>query len=127
MLAGVGTDILSIERMRLQIASPAFMRGVFTPDEISAGGSRSDQAGYYAKVFAAKEAVFKCFGISADELGSWLNIEVKDSDEAQPEVRLAGNMAELARARKVEKVLLSLSSETEYAVAFAALVQEVSG
>ncbi|MBN1321605.1 MAG: holo-ACP synthase [Thermoleophilia bacterium] len=124
MLAGVGTDILSIERMRLQIASPAFMRGVFTSEEISAGGSRSDPADYYAKVFAAKEAVFKCFGIVAEELGSWLNIEVKDSDETQPTVLLAGSMAELARARKVEKVLLSLSSETEYAVAFAAAVKE---
>jgi holo-[acyl-carrier protein] synthase len=125
MLAGVGADILSIERMRGQIVSRAFMRRVFTPEEMDAGRRRSDQADYYAKVFAAKEAVFKCFGIQADELGTWLNIEIKDSDEAQPEVRLTGQMAELARARKVEKVLLSLSSETEYAVAFAAVVQEV--
>ncbi|HLA81687.1 MAG TPA: holo-ACP synthase [Thermoleophilia bacterium] len=124
MLAGVGTDILSIERMRLQIGSPAFMRRVFTSDEMDAGRRRADQANYYAKVFAAKEAVFKCFGITADELGTWLNIEIKDSEEAHPEVRLFGLMADVARARKVERVLLSLSSDTDYAVAFAAVVGE---
>jgi holo-[acyl-carrier protein] synthase len=125
MLTGVGTDILLIDRMRGQITSEAFMHRVFTSDEMNTGRWRADPATYYAKVFAAKEAVFKCFGISADELGSWLNIEIKDSEEAQPEVVLGGLMAELARARKVERVMLSLSSDTDYAVAFAAVVGEV--
>jgi holo-[acyl-carrier protein] synthase len=125
VLTGVGTDILLIDRMRGQITSDAFMRRVFTPDEMNTGRWRVDPAAYYAKVFAAKEAVFKCFGISADELGTWLNIEIKDSEEAQPEVVLGGLMAELARAGKVEKVMLSLSSDTDYAVAFAAVQREV--
>ncbi len=126
MLTGVGTDILLIERMRGQITSDAFMRRVFTSHEMTVGRWRADPATYYAKVFAAKEAVFKCFGIPADQLGTWLNIEIKDSEEAQPEVVLDGLMAELARARKVDKVMLSLSSDTDYAVAFAAVVGEVT-
>jgi phosphopantetheine--protein transferase-like protein len=123
MLTGVGTDILLIDRMRGQITSAAFMNRVFTPDEMNVGRWRADPATYYAKVFAAKEAVFKCFGITADDLGSWLFIEIKDSEEAQPDVVLSGLMAEHARARNVEKVMLSLSSDTDYAVAFAATVQ----
>jgi len=125
MLTGVGTDILLIDRMRCQITEPAFMSRVFTPGEMNVGRMRADPATYYAKVFAAKEAVFKCFGIPADQLGSWLNIEIKDSEEAQPEVRLSGLMAEHALARRVDKVMLSLSSDTDYAVAFAAVVREV--
>jgi holo-[acyl-carrier protein] synthase len=125
MLTGVGTDILLIDRMRGQITSAAFMNRVFTPDEMNVGRWRADPATYYAKVFAAKEAIFKCFGITADDLGSWLFIEIKDSEEAQPEVLLSGRMAEHAQAQNVEKVMLSLSSDTDYAVAFAATVQGV--
>jgi phosphopantetheine--protein transferase-like protein len=125
MLAGVGTDILSVERMRNQIVSAAFVRRVFTAAEISAGRERPDPASYYAKVFAAKEAVFKCFGISADQFGTWLDIEIHESEEVHPEVRLSGLMARHAQDRNVRKVLLSLSCETDYAVAFAAIVREV--
>jgi holo-[acyl-carrier protein] synthase len=101
------------------MASASFMHRVFTPLELAGAAQRAEQAVYYTQIFAAKEAVFKCFGMSAEELRSWLEIEVSDSGEAQPTVRLTGSMAEVARARKVERVALSLSSETDHAVAFA--------
>jgi holo-[acyl-carrier protein] synthase len=124
MLSGVGTDILLVERMRRCLDSRSFMRRTFTQAELDNGSGRADPTMYYAKVFAGKEAVFKCFGVSGDQLGSWLNIEIRDSEEAQPSVVLAGAMAHLAEARKVREVLLSLSSDTEYVVAFAAVVEE---
>jgi holo-[acyl-carrier protein] synthase len=125
VLAGVGTDILLIDRIRQCLDSPSFMRKTFTLDEVNVGNQRADRPTYYAKVFAAKEAVFKCFGIPADQLGTWLNIEITDSEEAQPQVRLNGPMAELASARNVTRILLSLSSDTDYAIAFAAVSKEV--
>jgi holo-[acyl-carrier protein] synthase len=125
MLFGIGTDIIRIDRVRSCLDSPSFMAVTFTEAETQAGASRADPGSYYAKVFAGKEAVFKCFGISADALGSWREIEIVDSDEAQPAVNLSGALAELADGRGVRKVLLSLSYETEYAVAIAALVGEV--
>ena len=125
MLLGVGTDILLIDRMRRCIDSPSFMRRTFTQAELIVGDRRHDQPAYYAKVFAAKEAVFKCFGIPGDQLGTWLNIEITESDEAQPQVRLSGLMAELAEARRVDRIVLSLSSDTDYVVAFAAVEREV--
>jgi holo-[acyl-carrier protein] synthase len=121
VLLGVGTDIILIDRMRGCIDSPSFMRRTFTQAELSVGNLRHDQSAYYAKVFAAKEAVFKCFGIPADQLGSWLNIEISESEEAQPQVALGGLMAELADARRVNRIALSLSSDTDYVVAFAAV------
>ena len=80
--------------------------------------------GHYAKVFAGKEAVFKCFGISADDLGSWRDVEVVDSEERQPVVNLSGSLAAIASARGVSRVLLSLSYDTDYAIAVAAIVGE---
>ena len=125
MLLGIGTDILLIDRIRSCIDSPSFLRRTFTEAEMRRAESRPDSGIYYAKVFAAKEAVFKCFGITADSLESWRHIEITDSDEQQPEVGLHGSVASTAGSLGVERVLLSLSYDTDYVVAFAALVGEV--
>lgn len=124
MLLGVGTDVLRIGRIRDCLCSPSFKRRTFTALEMSTAEGRADESAYYARVFAGKEAVFKSLGLSADDLGSWLNIEVVDSEEAQPEVRLRGIVARLAEARHVSGVMLSVSSDTDYSLAFAAATGE---
>lgn len=120
-LLGVGTDILSIERIRGCLDSPSFMTKTFTDAEVALAASRADPARYYAKVFAGKEAVFKCFGLPADTLRSLTDIEVVDGEHQQPVVRLHGTLAAIAERRGVCEVLLSLSYDLDYAIAFAAL------
>jgi holo-[acyl-carrier protein] synthase len=124
VLLGVGVDILLIDRIRRSLASPLFMRRTFTDAEQSQGGRRADPDSYYARVFAGKEAVFKCLGIAGDHLATWLDIEIIDRDEVQPEVELNGSMEQLASAQGAIRVCLSLSSDTDYAVAFAAILRE---
>jgi holo-[acyl-carrier protein] synthase len=125
-LLGIGTDILSVERMRSCIESPAFITKTFTEAEIGLGTSRPDLGSYYAKVFAGKEAVFKCFGLAADSLRSWKDVEIVDGAEGQPVVTLHGELEAIAAKRGVREVMLSLSYDTGYAAAFAALVgQEI--
>ena len=119
---GIGTDILSIERMRGCIDSPSFLLRTFTDEEIALAAPRGDPGSYYAKVFAGKEAVFKCFGLGADSLGSLQEIEIVDGCDSQPVVRLHGLLAALAENRGVREVLISVSYDTGYAIAFAALV-----
>jgi holo-[acyl-carrier protein] synthase len=121
-LLGIGTDILSVKRMRSCIDSPPFIRKTFTEAEIGLGASRGDLGNYYAKVFAGKEAVFKCFGVQANTLRSWKDIEIVDGSQAQPVVELHGELATIAEERGVRQVLLSLSYDTDYATAFAALI-----
>ena len=72
-------------------------------------------------MFAGKEAVFKCLGISADSLDSWLDIEIVDGEHGQPEVNIRGSLATVADFHGAERVALSLSYDTEYAMAVAAL------
>ncbi len=124
-MLGVGTDILSVERMRGCIDSPSFIERTFTDTEIDLGASRADLGSYYAKVFAGKEAVFKCFALHADALRSWKDVEIVDGGHRQPVVKLHGELAAVAQNRGVREVLLSLSYDTDYATAFAALVGEV--
>ncbi len=124
MLIGVGTDILRIDRIRDCMDSPSFMSRTFTPLEMNAAQGRADELAHYARIFAAKEAVFKCMGLAADDLGSWLNIEIEDGGEEQPKARLRGSMARLAETRGVGRVMLSISSDTDYSVAFAVATKE---
>ena len=102
MPAGLGTDILSVGRMRSCIDSPAFIRRTFTDMEIDLGASRADLGGYYATVFAGKEAVFKCFGVQADSLRSWRDVEIVDPGDVPPVVRLHGALAGVAEAAESE-------------------------
>ncbi len=125
MLLGVGADILRVERIRCCLDSGSFMSATFTETEVRLARSRADPGSYYAKVFAGKEAVFKCFGIPAESLESWLDIEIVDGEHGQPVVNIRGSLAALADSRGVERVALSLSYDTEYAMAVAALTRGV--
>jgi phosphopantetheine--protein transferase-like protein len=119
---GIGVDILAVERMRSCLGSPQFMRRVFTEAEVEASASYLDPQGCLARVFAGKEAVFKCLGVDADALDSWTDIEVSDMCGGPPAVGLRGGMAAAARRRGAEQVLLSLSGDAGYVAAFAVLV-----
>ena len=121
----VGVDVLRIDRMRVQ-SEPAVLAKMFTQRELDAGSSRDDSAAYLAKVFCGKEAVFKCLGMSADRLRSWTEIEVFDGELGRPAVCLHGEPAALAEVLGCGSVDLSLSYDTDYAVAVAAVLGRVA-
>jgi holo-[acyl-carrier protein] synthase len=121
----VGADVLRIDRLRGPLES-AFLTRTFTQRELDAGSSRTDQAAYLAKVFCGKEAVFKCLGVSAGRLRSWTDIEVIDGDAGRPAVCLHGEPAALAESLGCGPVDLSLSYDTDYAMAVAAVLGGVA-
>lgn len=119
MVIGVGTDILSMQRMRdtLEGDRGSFVKRVYTAREQEESVLRPDPAVYFATRFAGKEAVFKCFGIDGNIR---LNeIEILGSETEQPRVVLLGRVREIAERKGVRDVQISLAYETDYAVAFA--------
>jgi holo-[acyl-carrier protein] synthase len=124
MALGVGVDIIAISRMRDILDGPgkqAFLRKVYTTGETQRAEAHSDSVVYYAKTFAAKEAIFKTFGIDWDTGVQFNEIDVQDGEFGEPLPVLSGRFAEIAAERKVEKVLLSLSYDGDYAIAMAVL------
>ena len=120
MVLGVGTDILNIQRIRdiLDGGSDVFVPQVFTIKEQEEATGHLDSVSYYATRFAGKEAVFKCFGIDSSGI-RLTEIEILGSEVGQPQVTLSGKVKEMAVQKGVKDVRISLSYETEYAVAFA--------
>ena len=128
MTIGVGVDIITITRMKniLETSGNSFLNKVFTPWERQRLETHPDKVAYAAMVFAAKEAIFKTFGIGWHFGVQFSEIEVRDGKFGEPEPVLSGRFAEIAAERGVTRVLLSLSDDGDYAIAVAALSKDKS-
>lgn len=118
MKLGVGTDILSLARLRsaLETDREVFLKKVYTAAEVKQAEERPDPTYYFATRFAGKEAVFKCLGDGSIRLNE---IEILDDACGKPRVVWSGNAKNVADAKGFTLVEISLSFETAYAVAFA--------
>ncbi len=123
MAIGLGVDIIALSRMKdvLETGGKVFMDKVFTPWEQERAKSHPDRVAYLAMMFAAKEAIFKTFGIGWETGVQFKEIEVREGEHGEPVPILTGRFAELASERHVTRVLLSLSYDGDYAVAVATL------
>jgi len=127
MALGAGVDIIAISRMRDILESSgrqAFIDKVYTPGEKQRAEAHPDPVVYLAMTFAAKEAIFKTFGIGWQTGVQFKEIDVRDGEFGEPLPILSGRFAEIAAERKVSRVLLSLSYDGDYAVAMAVLSGE---
>jgi len=120
---GLGVDIITLSRMKdvLETGGKVFLDKVFTPWEQERAETHSDRVAYLAMIFAAKEAIFKTFGIGWETGVQFKEIEVRDGQHGEPIPVLTGRFSELASERNVARVLLSLSYDGDYAVAVATL------
>lgn len=126
MIYGVGTDILSLERLsRILEHDGSFEKKVYTPRELELIRSRPEPLCCCATRFAGKEAVFKALRLDGNT--RWTEIEILSEPDGAPRVQLLGAAAQYAAARGVTAVQLSLSYEDKYACAFAVVLAEEAG
>lgn len=119
MIKGIGTDIIEINRIKQAMERrERFLTRVFTPMEVDYCLAQGNPAASLAARFAAKEAVFKALG-PVQSGGSWQEIEIVVDEKGRPVVRLQGKLAKQACGDGVSGVMISLSHEREYAIAFA--------
>jgi holo-[acyl-carrier protein] synthase len=120
MIRGIGTDILSIERAMAALErTPKIASRVLAPDELVGFDQSSDRVRYFAKRFAAKEAIVKALGTGIGRGVSWQHVIIYKDTLGKPLVRLSGGALERAQLMDVQTVHLSYSDEQAYVVAFA--------
>ena len=118
----IGVDIVSIERISNNIkTSDSFVNRVFTKSEIEYCNGKENVFHHFAGRFAGKEAVSKALKIPWEKGTNWKDIEILD-DDGIPRVVLYGEAKEIAKKGKIENILISISHEKDYAVAFALVV-----
>jgi phosphopantetheine--protein transferase-like protein len=75
----------------------------------------------YATRFAGKEAVFKALHINGEDIR--LNeIEILELENGQPFITLHGKAERISKERGISQIHISLSYDTDYAIAYAACV-----
>jgi holo-[acyl-carrier-protein] synthase len=123
MIAGVGVDIVAVERMARALArhEAALFRRVFTAGEQADCRSEQGRAAHFAARFAAKEAVMKALGCGWGPVG-WREVEIRRSASGRPVVALHGRAARWAQEQGIAAVYVSLAHEKEYAIAYAVAV-----
>lgn len=92
MILGVGTDLANIERIQavLDRHGDRFRNRVFTEREQAKANRRKDEAGTYAKRWAAKEACSKALGTGLRMGISWKDMAVSNLRTGQPFMTLTG-------------------------------------
>jgi len=121
----LGIDIIKVARIRdtLKRFGPRFSNRVLTVAERRYVRDRPETM---AGRWAAKEAVSKVLGLGVRGIG-WQDIEVERLPTGQPAVKLHGRAALRAEQLGMGRIALSISHESEYAVAIAFGVRTTGG
>ncbi len=110
MIIGIGfdlEDIAGFERTLSQ-SGEAFLKRVYTEQEVAYCRSQPHSTQSYAVRFAAKEAAMKALGIAGKRGLKWRDVEIL-ATAGPPKLLLTGVAATTARRLKVERLLVSLS------------------
>ena len=121
----LGVDIIKVDRIRQTLArfGARFSGRVLTPAEQRYVRDRPETL---AGRWAAKEAVSKVLGLGVRGIG-WRDIEIERLPTGQPAVRLHGRAAGRAEQLGMERIAVSISHESDYAVAIAFGVRTAGG
>ncbi len=110
MIAGLGTDIIEVERVAEKIAKDqGFKELVFSSGEIAYCEAKANKYEHYAARFAAKEAFFKALGTG------WLNgtafneVEVVHDEKGKPFLNFLGETAATISAFGQVQITVSLA------------------
>jgi len=121
----LGIDIIKVERIRaaLERFGTRFSRRVLTDAEQRYVRDRPETL---AGRWAAKEAVSKVLGLGVRGIG-WRDIEIERLPTGQPAVRLHGRAAIRAEQLQMGRIAVSITHESDYAVAIAFGVRTAGG
>lgn len=114
----IGTDLVNISRMQAKIEKHGlpFLHKIFTATEIKDSEryfSSKLKAAHFAKRFAAKEAYIKAAGF--DKIKKIKNLAIHNTCDGAPYFTINNIL--------VPHVKLTLSDDTEYAIAFVIIEQ----
>ena len=123
MIVGIGTDVVSIERIAgvLERHGERFVNRVLAPEERPRFQRTQAKAGHLAKRWAAKEAFAKAIGTGIHAPFNWHSISVSRDARGAPGIVPDAAMARYLLQRGVRTAHVSLSDDAGVAVAFVVL------
>ena len=118
---GIGTDIISIVRIKNSLKNRNFIQRIFNKKEILKCKKTKNSFSCFSKRFAAKEAFSKALGTGISNGINFNEIVILNKKSGKPYITVIGQTKKILNKkfkRKKFKISLSLSDEKKYAVAF---------
>ena len=118
---GIGTDIVKTSRLKKIFSNKLTINRIFHIKEIQRCNKTHKFHNCFAKRFAAKEAFSKALGTGISRGIKFNEIVILNKKNGKPYIKLLNNtklIVEKLLKKKKYKILLSISDESNYAVAF---------
>ena len=118
---GAGVDIVENSRMKKSITNNSFLNRVFTNKEILISKKIKNKTSYFAKRFAAKEALVKSLGTGFRDGLNFKDISIINNKLGKPSFFINKKIKNLIKKRfKINSFnfFLSISDEKKYSIAF---------
>lgn len=120
MIVGIGTDIVSIARIRdtLDRHGAQFAQRILSDDELIALNDVKEPVPWLAKRWAAKEAFAKAAGTGMLAPLTFAGIGITHDTHGKPMFVLSESVQHWLDARGVTQTHVSVSDECDHAIAF---------
>lgn len=122
MIAGIGTDIVEVERIKRAIEKEALKQKAFSVREIEYCDKDKSGESYAARA-AGKEAFFKALGTGWRDKMGINEVEILNDELGKPFIELSGETLKVFQRKGGGRIHISLSHSKENAVAFVIIEQ----
>ena len=123
-LLGIGIDIVQNKRIKSSIKKKTFINRTFGKNEIKFSKKFFNKTNYFAKRFAAKEALTKSLGTGFRNNLNFKDIEILNDKLGKPYYLKSNKISKIIYSQfnvKKYNLFLSISDEKDYSVAFTIL------
>ena len=129
MIYGVGTDLVDIERVKKILSKnrDGFVKRVLSEHEQALFANKADSAAYCAKRFAAKEAFAKALGTGIGQVAGFQDLTVRNNENGKPYFIPSEKLRLYLLEKGINQAHLSISDESQNAVAFVILETSKKG
>jgi len=119
MIVGIGIDLVKVSRIEAVLArhGQRFVERILHPNELLVYQSHSHPLAYFAKRYAAKEALSKALGTGIARGVNFNEIETQLNELGRPHLILHGTTLDKADELGVKHLFITLSDEQDYAIA----------
>ena len=124
IIYGSGVDIVSNSRIKKSIKNLQFLNRIYSNSEIKDSKKFKNKTNYFAKRFAAKEALVKSLGTGFRKNLNFKDIEILNDKIGKPYYSKSKKINEIINKKfKIKKynLFLSISDEKDYSIAFTIL------
>ena len=123
-ILGIGVDIISNKRIKALVNDKNFVKRTFGKNELKTSKKISNKTNYFAKRFAAKEALAKSIGTGFRNNLNFKDIEILNDKIGKPYFFKSKKIDYIINKKfkiKNYNLFLSISDEKDYSIAFTIL------